>query len=126
MVEYGVPHSAYHCDRADKGGNLEEGWHAFRFDSRYATLPSSPPAEENRSDRKTCGTSASSWSPSDLPTIGQAPQDINIHFAVGPYEKVPGYSVTGKVVACPGEDGQNMFLYYLPQVERCFSAYCAV
>ena len=125
-MEYGVPHSAYHCDRADKGGNLEEGWHAFRFDSRYATLPSSPPAEENRSDRKTCGTSASSWSSSDLPTIGQAPQDINIHFAVGPYEKVPGYSVTGKVVACPGEDGQNMFLYYLPQVKGCSSAYCAV
>ena len=125
-----MPHPERHCDKTGSGNyhtQHKEGWHVFRFDSRYATIPSSPPAEENRqSDRKTCGTLVSSWSSSALPTIGQPPQDITIHFAFLSHEKYPGLSRTGKIVACQWEDGQNMYIYYLPQVKACHAAYCAV
>ena len=129
MIKYGVPRRTSHCDQTgntSKYTQFSNGWYTFKFDSERANIPTTPPALENRKDQKTCGTNVPSWSPTYLPSIGQPPQDITVHFSWLSYEIVVGNSVHGKVVACRDEDGQEMYLYYLPPVKDCDSAYCAV
>eukprot|EP00091_Calanus_sinicus_P022863 TRINITY_DN747_c0_g1_i10.p1 TRINITY_DN747_c0_g1~~TRINITY_DN747_c0_g1_i10.p1 ORF type:complete len:457 (+),score=136.25 TRINITY_DN747_c0_g1_i10:121-1371(+) len=125
-IEYGTPHSSYHCDQTGSSSvytGLTTGWYSFNFNGP-ATIPTTAPLPENvDGDRKSCGTQAVAWTPSALPNIGEVPLDITINFA---WRSNPKYgSTTGKVVACI-KDGKQIFLYNLQPVPGCHLAYCAI
>ena len=125
-----MKHPETHCDKEGSGylqTQLIPGWYAFRFGSDYATIPTTPPAEQYRQvDRQTCGSYASAWIEGSHPTIGQPQKYVNIYFAFTKNEKREGHTVSAKVVGCVSEDGQPMYLYYLPLVPSCDYTYCAL
>lgn len=129
-IEYGVKHPTSHCDKTGSRSVYISGWlvgwYAFKIGSDYATIPTTPPAEKNRQPLMTCGTAASAWIEGSNPTIGQHQKDVTIYFAYKSTEKLHGHSVSAKVVGCVADDGQPMYLYYLPPVPGWCYAYCAL
>ena len=129
-INYGHKHSALHCDKQGRDGLSADAWYAFTLpgtERTYSMIPTTPPATQYvQYDRQTCGTYTVAWIEDKMPGVGEAVKEVTFYFA---WQSNPKFgSMSGKVVACPGPEGEVKYLYYLrpSAVPGCHVAFCAL
>jgi len=114
---------------------LEPNWYRFSFDGNasYARIPSNPPAKKHQGTKKPCGTNRVAWMYGSLPTVGEPPKNVTMHWSAGYWndgtylgEDTYGTPKTASIVACRDELKNTFYIYSLVPPQRCNNAYCAI
>jgi len=127
-----TPSSTGNCD-----SGLVPNWYRFSFNgnSSYARIPSSPPAKKHQGTKKPCGTSRVAWMYESLPSVGEPPKNITIHWSAGYWnvnngeylgDDTYGTSKPASIVACRDDMKNTFYIYSLVPPQRCSNAYCAI
>jgi len=122
-------------------GNCDSGlvpnWYRFSFNGNdsYARIPSSPPARKHQGTKKPCGTARVSWMYESLPSVGEPPKNVTIHWSAGYWnpnsgiylgDDTYGTSKPASIVACRDDMKNTFYIYSLVPPQRCSNAYCAI
>jgi len=126
------PAGTSNCDNT-----LDPNWYRFSFDGNasYARIPSNPPAKKHQGTKKPCGTSRVAWMYGSLPTVGEPPKNVTMHWSGGSWnvnngeyygDDTYGTPKHASVVACRDELKNTFYIYSLVPPQRCNNAYCAI
>ena len=117
--------------------DLGPDWYRFSFNGNasYARIPSSPPAKKHKGSKKPCGTHRVAWMYESLPTVGEPPKNVTMHWSAGYWnvdkgeylgDDTYGTSKPASIVACRDEFQNTFYIYSLVPPQRCNNAYCAI